>query len=101
MLYRVLVEAEISSNLPLEKVEELLQLALVNSEGNEIITDNKFSDKFAVNDYGKFHVERISDECIYCGEELQFRMVDIDGYLEEREICIDPHCEGNRYYSRQ
>lgn len=101
MLYRVSVEAEFSSNLPLEKVEMLLQLALVNSQGNEIITDDKCSDKFAIIDYTEFRVERTRDECIYCGEELQDRMVDFDGFLEEKEICIDPACEGNRYYGNR
>jgi len=98
MLYRVLVDAEISSDLPIAKVEELLQLALVSPEANEIAIDHKFSDRFAVNDYHNFEVQRIPDECIYCGEPLQDRMVDMFGLLEEKEICIDPSCEGSRYY---
>ena len=98
MLYRVLLEAEISSNIPIAEVEELLQLAFVSCEGNEIVIDHKFSDRFAVNDYLEFQVQRIPDECIYCGETLQDRMVDIAGNLAEKEICIDPSCEGNRYY---
>jgi len=59
MLYKVLVEAEISSNLPIAEVEELLQLALVSSEGNEIAIDHKFSDRFAVNEVQCWTYEKV------------------------------------------
>lgn len=101
MLYHVLVEAEIDSDLPIEKIEKHLQLSLVNSQGNGLFTDNIFFDKFAVNDYHTFEIQRIPDECIFCGELMEDRMVEMFyGILEEKEICIDPGCEGNRYYGK-
>lgn len=100
MRYKVLVGAEIKSDLQIETIEELLQFALVNSHGNEIITDHKCSSKLSIIEYQEFEVTKISDECMYCGEDLEFRMVDWAGCLEEKLICVDPSCEGNRYYGR-
>lgn len=98
MLYKVMVEAEITSNLSMERIEAELQFALVSSNGNEIVIDHKCSEKFAVNDYTKFQVEKLLNGCLHCGENKEFRMVDIDGLnLVEREICIDPNCPGNIY----
>ena len=62
MLYKVIAEAEFKSDLPIEYVKQLLQFALVNEEGNEIVIDHKFSDKFSIREYHRLEIEEVTKE---------------------------------------
>ena len=60
--YTINISATFKSNLPLQRIQEELQLAIVNEFGNITITDNKNSPAFNVSEITNFELRDLGYE---------------------------------------